>query len=73
MVWSNSYTKFVSTGQFSVAMVNHTVKYECALNFCVVNILHSSEMLLYAVVKETTDEGWDDRICNVFNCVLEIG
>ncbi len=23
----------------SVAMVNRTVKYECALNFCVVNVL----------------------------------
>ena len=25
--------------EFSVAMVNRTVKYECALNFCVVNVL----------------------------------
>ncbi len=39
--------------------VNRTVKYECALNFCVVNVLHSSEMLLYAVVKGMTNEGWD--------------
>ncbi len=48
--------------QFSVAMVNQMVKYECVLNFCAVNVLHSSEMLLYAVVKETTNEGWDGCI-----------
>ncbi len=41
--------------EFSVAIVNRTVKYECALNFCIVNVLATA----YAVVKETTDEGWD--------------
>ena len=49
-VWSNSYTKVVSSVQefagqnneFSVGMVNRTVEYECALNVCVVNVGSSS-------------------------------
>ena len=49
-VWSNSYTKVVSSVQefagqnneISVGMVNRTVEYECALNVCVVNVGSSS-------------------------------
>ena len=52
--------------EFSVAMVNRTVKYECTLNFCVVNVLAQQWNTAYAVVKETTAEGWDGCLMTAF-------